>query len=85
VLEQIVAAGGLAVEDDFVTSWSTGYRDEEELARASVAVAGLAVLAGPEREPELKEAVVAGLADFRRPDGSYRLENEYRIVIARPM
>jgi SAM-dependent methyltransferase len=85
VLEQIVAAGGLVVEDDFVTSWSTGYRDAEELARASVAVAGLAVLAGPEREAELKEAVVAGLADLRRPDGSYRLENEYRIVIARPM
>ncbi|HYT51750.1 MAG TPA: hypothetical protein VEL10_06065 [Gaiellaceae bacterium] len=48
-----------------------------------IAVAGLATLAGPEREHELKNAIVDGLASYRRPDGSYRLENEYHYLIAR--
>ena len=47
------------------------------------AVAGLALVAGPEREQELRDAIVAGLAPYRRPDGSYRLSNEYHYVIAR--
>ena len=59
------------------------YPDEETLGRALVAVAGLAVLAGPEREHELKTAIVDGLASYRRADGSYRLSNEYHYLIAR--
>jgi SAM-dependent methyltransferase len=84
VLAEIVSRAGLAVEDDLVTSWATVYDDDATLTRAAVAVAGLAVLAGPEREPQLKAAVLSGLAPFRQPDGGYRLENEYRILIARP-
>ena len=30
-----------------------------------------------------KAAIVDGLAPYRRSDGSYRLENEYRYLIAR--
>jgi hypothetical protein len=48
-----------------------------------VAVAGLARLAGPEREDELKDAIVDGLAPYRHADGSYRFSNEYRFLIAR--
>ncbi len=51
--------------------------------RALVAVAGLAVLAGPEREDELRTALVDGLAPYRRADGSYRLSNEYHVLLAR--
>ena len=58
------------------------YPDAETLGRALVAVAGLAVLAGPEREQELKTAIVDGLAPYRTPDGSYRLSNEYHYLIA---
>jgi hypothetical protein len=47
-----------------------------------IAVAGLIVLAGPEREQELKTAIVEGLAPYRRADGSYRLSTEYHFVIA---
>jgi hypothetical protein len=47
-----------------------------------IAVAGLAVLAGPEREQELKIAIVDGLAPYRRADGSYRFSNEYHFMIA---
>jgi hypothetical protein len=48
-----------------------------------VAVAGLALIAGPEREQELKTAIVDGLAAYRQTDGSYRLANEYHYLIAR--
>ena len=30
----------------------------------------------------MKAAIVAGLAPYRQPDGSYRLDNEYRYLIA---
>jgi SAM-dependent methyltransferase len=83
-LADVVTRAGLVVEDELITSWTTVYPDEPTLARAAVAVAGLAVLAGPEREPELRRAIVAGLEPYRTGDGSFRLSNEYRIVVARP-
>jgi hypothetical protein len=43
----------------------------------------IVLLVGPEREDEVKKAIVDGLAAFRLPDGSDRLENEYRYLIAR--
>jgi len=64
-------------------TWPYEYPDAETLGRALVAVAGLATLAGPEREQELKSAIVDGLAPYRRADGSYRLSNEYHYLIAR--
>jgi hypothetical protein len=51
-------------------------------ARASRA-AGFALLVGPEREQAVKNAIVDVLAPFRFADGSYRLENGYRYLIAR--
>ena len=76
-------AGGLVPESEFDVSWAFEYQDAETLGRALVAVAGLATLAGPGRESELKAAIVAGLAPYRRADGGYRLENEYRYLVAR--
>jgi SAM-dependent methyltransferase len=73
----------LSTETEFDVTWAFEYPDEETLGRALVAVAGLAALVGAEREPELKRAIVDGLAPYRRADGSYRLENEYRYLIAR--
>jgi SAM-dependent methyltransferase len=74
---------GLVPESEFDTTWASEYPDAETLGRALVAVAGLAVIAGPEREEELKTAIVDGLAPYRRADGSYRLSNEYHYLIAR--
>ena len=56
---------------------------DETLGRALIAVAGLSILAGPEHERELEQAIVDGLAPFRGADGSYRLSNEYRFLVAR--
>jgi hypothetical protein len=47
-----------------------------------VAVAGLAVIVDPERESELRRAIVDGLAPYRAADGRYRLSNEYRFLVA---
>ncbi len=48
-----------------------------------VAPAGIAEAVGPAREDELKAAIVEGLAPYRTPEGGYRLQNEYRSLIAR--
>jgi SAM-dependent methyltransferase len=82
-LEALAAQAGLDPETAFDTTWAFHYRDDDELGRALLAPAGLATLAGPERQDEVENAIVAGLVRFRQPDGSYRLENEYRFLIAR--
>jgi SAM-dependent methyltransferase len=83
VLETLATAAGLQPESDFKTTWTLAYPDAATLGRATVAVAGLAVLVGPQRERELETAIVDGLAPFRAPDGSYRLSNEFHYLIAR--
>ena len=82
-LEALATQAGLTPESEFDTTWALEYPDAETLGRAMIAVAGLALLAGPEREHELKTAIVDGLAPYRRADGSYRLSNEYHYLIAR--
>ena len=73
---------GLTPEREFAVDWVLEYPDAETLGRALVAVAGPAVLAGPEREQELTTAIVDGLRPYRTRDGSYRLSNESHYVIA---
>ncbi len=81
-LRDLAIEAGLAPETEFATTWALEYPDAETLGRAMVAVAGLAVLAG-DREDELRDAIVDGLAPYRTADGGYRLANEYRILVAR--
>jgi SAM-dependent methyltransferase len=81
-LRTLAEQAGLQPEEEFDTAWAFDYPDADTLGRALVAVAGLATIAGPEREHELKTAIVAGLAPYRRDDGSYRLSNEYHYLIA---
>ena len=83
VLEAMAIEAGLTPENTFDTSWACVYPDDETLGRAMVAPAGIAELVGPSREDELRAAIVEGLAPYRTDDGTYRLENEYRFLIAR--
>jgi SAM-dependent methyltransferase len=83
LLESLAIRAGLTPDIEFDVTWAFEYPDEETLARAMVAVAGLAVIVGPEREPELRRAIVDGLAPYRASDGSYRLSNEYHYLVAR--
>ena len=82
-LEALAAQAGLTPESELDTTWALEYPDAETLGRAMIAVAGLAILAGPEREHELETAIVDGLAPYRRADGSYRFSNDYHYLIAR--
>jgi SAM-dependent methyltransferase len=83
VLEELATRAGLTPEASFDTSWAFEFDDDESLGRAMLAPAGIATLVGPEREPEVKMAIVEGLARYRTPDGVYRLQNEYHYVLAR--
>jgi SAM-dependent methyltransferase len=82
-LEGLAIEAGLTPETVFETSWAYTYPDEETLGRALVAPAGLAVVVGPEGESAIKAAIVETLAEHRTADGGYRLDNEYRYLIAR--
>ena len=83
VLEDIASKAGLDPESAFDTTWSYDYPDEDTVRRALVAPAGIAVLVGPDREQEVQDAIVKGLATHRAPDGSYRLRNSFHALIAR--
>jgi SAM-dependent methyltransferase len=83
VLEELATSAGLTPEKVFDTGWAFEYADDEELGRAMVAPAGLAGIVGPDREDELRRAIVDGLAPYRTPEGGYRLANEYHYLVAR--
>jgi SAM-dependent methyltransferase len=83
VLEELAGQAGLTPETAFDTSWAFEFADEATMHRALVAPAGLATLLGGQREEQFKEALSAGLARYRDPDGGYRLQNEFHILIAR--
>jgi SAM-dependent methyltransferase len=83
VLEQLAQEAGLEPAESFDTRYAFEYPDDETLGRLLVAPARIAMLVGPEGEASLKEAIVAGLAPYRAPDGSYRLENVFHFPIAR--
>jgi SAM-dependent methyltransferase len=82
-LRALATEAGLTPGEEFDAAWACEYPDAETLGRALVAVAGLAMLVGPEREHDLATAIVAGLAPHRLADGSYRLSNEYHYLVAR--
>jgi SAM-dependent methyltransferase len=82
-LERLAVAAGLAPEAEFTTTWAYRFADAEALGRAMLAPAGVAAVVGPRREPELRAAMVEGMAPFRTADGGYRLSNEFRLLIAR--
>ena len=54
-------------ESAFDAGWALEYPDEDTLRRALVAPAGIAVLVGPDREQEVKDAIVEGLAALPHP------------------
>jgi SAM-dependent methyltransferase len=81
-LEEIASRAGLTPGRAIDTTWAYRYPDADTLGRAMLAPAGLALLVGPEREAEVQGLIVAGLSPCRQADGSYRIANEFRILIA---
>jgi SAM-dependent methyltransferase len=83
VLEDIAARAGLEPEQAFDVSWAYEFPDAATMGRALVAPAGLAVLLGPDREEQFKDALVEGLARYRTHVGGYRFQNTFHYLIAR--
>jgi SAM-dependent methyltransferase len=82
VLEQIAGAAGLEPESAFDVSWAYEFADDEVLARAMLAPGLVMELLEAVDEEPVRAAIVEALAPFKRPDGGYRLENEWHTLIA---
>ena len=82
VLEEIATAAGLTPTEAFDFSFAYEYPDPETLGRLLLAPAGLATLVGPEHEEAVRAQIVEALAPHRTRDGTYRLDNEYRYLVA---
>lgn len=82
VLEALAGDVGLVPREAFDLSWAYEYADAESLADGMVSAGGVAVTAGPEREPELRAAIVEALEPYRTESGRYRLRNEWHTLVA---
>jgi SAM-dependent methyltransferase len=83
VLEGIAEQAGLAPHETFDLSWAYEWPDDEAIARALLSP-GLAVQAIRDAgEEPVRAAVLEAIADCRRPDRSYSVENEWHYLIAR--
>jgi len=83
-VDELVLEAGLKLERSLDLTSAYAYSGDAALVEALLAAApGAAALAGPERRPQLRAAILGALAHRRRPDGSYRLVNEWRTAIAR--
>jgi SAM-dependent methyltransferase len=82
VLEEIASEAGLTPSEAFDFSFAYEYPDAETLGRLLLAPAGLATLIGPEHEETVRAQIVEALAPHRTPAGGYRLDNEYRYLVA---
>jgi SAM-dependent methyltransferase len=83
MVEELAAAAGLTVAEATTCTTTYEYDTEEQMLLAMLSAGGAAAVAGPEREPELRAALVEALAGCRRPDGGYSIANEWEIVVAR--
>lgn len=83
IVEEIVPRAGLTVERSFDTTWAYAYPDDRTLLDAMLAAGGAGAVAGPDREDELRAAILRALAHCRLPDGSFSVSNEWHVVIAR--
>jgi SAM-dependent methyltransferase len=83
VLEGIAGEAGLTPESSFDLSWAFEYPDEPALARAMLSPGNVVGALRSADEDAVRAAIVSGLAPYRTPSGSYRLENEWHYLIAR--
>jgi SAM-dependent methyltransferase len=83
VLEEIAGAAGLTPVETFDVSYPFEYENDESLGRGILSAGGVGATAGPDREPELRAALVDALAPYRTSSGGYRLVNEWHYLVAR--
>ena len=57
--------------------------DQETLERTMLAAGGVVPALEHSGEAAVRRTIAAAAAPFRRADGSYRLENRFRYIVAR--
>lgn len=82
VLEQIARDAGLAPSQAFDLTWAYEYPDDESLGRAMLSPGNVTVALQSAEEATLRAAIVDALAPYRTAREGYRLENEWRFLIA---
>jgi SAM-dependent methyltransferase len=83
ILEALATEAGLEPERAFDVQWAYAFENEAALTRGMMSAGGFGAIVGPERQDAARAAIVEALAVCRRPDGGYRLENEWHYLIAR--
>ncbi len=83
LLEEIVSDAGLEPRYAFDLSYAFEYPDEPTLVRGQLSPGPVQVAVAEAGEERVRSVIAEALAPFRRPDGSYRLENEWHFLVAR--
>jgi ubiquinone/menaquinone biosynthesis C-methylase UbiE len=83
VLEQIATAAGLKPESSSDLRSAFEFPDEEALMRGMLAPGGVREAIRHSGEARVASAIAHALEPKRRPDGGYRLENEWHYLLAR--
>jgi ubiquinone/menaquinone biosynthesis C-methylase UbiE len=74
IVEELAPQAGLTVDESFDVTWAYEYADDAALVAAMQAAGAISVPA---------PAILERLARSRQPDGTYRVTNEWHLVIAR--
>ena len=82
VVEEMARGAGLEPRLAFDYSCAFDYPDEDELVRGMAAAGGVVEAAAAAGDRAVRGAILESLAPFRAADGSYRLTNEWRSVVA---
>jgi ubiquinone/menaquinone biosynthesis C-methylase UbiE len=83
VLEQLATAAGLSPESSFDLRTAFEFPDEQSLLRHMLAPGGVTEAIRNSGELKVTDAIARALEPRRRPDGSYRLENEWHYLLTR--
>jgi SAM-dependent methyltransferase len=83
-VEALVETAGLTVLRAVEVSCPMAYPDLETAVRGLASSGPSAVARATAGDDALRAVLVESLAPFGRPDGSYRLENVFRYVVATP-
>jgi SAM-dependent methyltransferase len=81
VLEAIAREAGLEPVDSFDERWAYTFADEEAAVRHLLAAGGSVAAVDRVGRETVEAALAEAVAPYRRPDGSYRLENEWHYLV----
>jgi SAM-dependent methyltransferase len=81
VLETLAREAGLAPVDAFDERSAFEFADDEAMLRHLLAAGGSVLAIDRAGRETVVEAIAEAVAPYRRPDGSYRLENEWHYLV----